>query len=102
MFYRRSVDDIFALFFPIDHADVFKEYLSSKYLNIIFSMEKEKDDCLRFLDVNIFRENGKFPTSAYRKKTFMGFIQTSNALRLRHAISLIKPLLLFQFVLWFY
>ena len=68
MFYRRSVDDIFVLFFPIDHADVFKEYLSSKYLNIIFSMEKEKDDCLPFLDVNIFRENGKFPTSAYRKK----------------------------------
>ena len=55
MFYRRSVDDIFALFFPIDHADVFKEYLPSKYLNIIFSMEKEKDDCLPFLDVNIFR-----------------------------------------------
>ena len=52
--------------FP-DHADKFKEYLSSKHPNINFSKEKEKDGCLPFSDVNIFRENEKFATNFYRK-----------------------------------
>ena len=32
----------------------FKEYLSSKHPNINFSVEKEKDGCLPFLNANIF------------------------------------------------
>ena len=72
VFYRRYVDDIFALFSSPDHADKFKEYLSSKHPNINFSTEKEKDGCLLFLDVNIFRKNEKFATNVYRKKTFSG------------------------------
>ena len=70
VFYRRYVDDIFALFSSPDHADKFKEYLSSKHPNTNFSIEKEKDGCLPFLDVNIFLENEKFATNVYRKKTF--------------------------------
>ena len=70
VFYRRYVDDIFALFSSPDHADKFNEYLSSKHPNLNFSIEKEKDSCLPFLDVNIFRENEKFATNVYRKKTF--------------------------------
>ena len=31
VFYRRYVDDIFALFSSLDHADKFKEHLSSKH-----------------------------------------------------------------------
>ena len=72
VFYRRYVDDIFALFSSPDHADKFKEYLSSKHPNINFSLEKEKDSCLPFLDVNIFRENEKFATNVNRRKTFSG------------------------------
>ena len=53
VFYRRYVDDIFALFSSPDHADKFKEYLSSKHHNINFSIEEEKDGCLPFSDVNI-------------------------------------------------
>ena len=37
-----------------------------------FSIEKEKDGCLPFLDVNIFRENEKFATNVCRKNTFSG------------------------------
>ena len=48
------------------------EYLSSKHPNINFSVEKEKDSCSPFLDVNIFRENKKFATNIYTKKTFSG------------------------------
>ena len=37
-----------------------------------FSLEKENDGRLSFLDINIFREKGKLVTNAYRKKTFSG------------------------------
>ena len=70
VFYRRYVDEIFALFSSPDHADKFKKYLSSIERKIIFSLEK--DGCLPFLDVNSFRENEKFATNVYRKRTFSG------------------------------
>ena len=63
VFYRHYVNDIFVLFSSPDHVDKFKEYLQSKHPNIKFSLEKEKNGRLPFLDVNIFRENGKFATS---------------------------------------
>ena len=42
VFYRRYVDDIFALFSSPDHADKFKEYLSSKHPNINFSIRERE------------------------------------------------------------
>ena len=48
VFYRRCVDDIFALFSSPNHADKFKEYMSSKHPIINFSIEKEEDGCLPF------------------------------------------------------
>ena len=41
-FYRRYIEDIFVLFCSPDHADRFREYLSSKHLNIKLSIEKEE------------------------------------------------------------
>ena len=72
VFYRRYIDDIFVLFSSLDQAEKFKKYLSSKHPNINFSLEKETEGRLSFLDVNIFREKGKFVTSVYRRKTFSG------------------------------
>ena len=46
VFYRRYVDDIFALFCFPDHAYKFKEYLSFKYRNIHLSIDKEKNEWL--------------------------------------------------------
>ena len=74
MFCRHYVDDIFALFSSPDHADKSTEYFSSKHSNIISSIEKEEDECLPFLDVNIFCENKKFATIVYRKNALNGFI----------------------------
>ena len=71
-FYRWYVDDIFVLFSSLNQAEKFKKYLSPKYPNINFSLEKENEGCLSFLDVNIFYEKGKFVTNVYRKKTFSG------------------------------
>ena len=80
-FYRSCIDDIFALFSSPNHADKFREYLSSKHPSIKFSVEKEEDDCFPFLDINIFRENDK----VYRKKRpSVGFIPTSKVLYLKH------------------
>ena len=70
--YRRYIDDIFVLFSSPHHADKFREYLLSKHPNINFSIEKEEDGPLPFLDINIFHENDKFATNIYRKKTFSG------------------------------
>ena len=72
VFYRRYVDGIFALFSSSDHGDKFTEYLSSKTLNINFYIEKDKDYCLPFLDVNNFLENKKSEINFYRKNKFSG------------------------------
>ena len=94
VFNRHYVDDIFALFPSPDHADKFKEYLSSKHPNIKFSIEKEEDGSLPFLDVNIFRESDKFATNVYRKKTFSGVYTNFKSFILEtYKIGLIKSLL---------
>ena len=46
--------------------------MNSKYKNINFSSETVKDGKMPFLDVNVFQENGKFVTNAYRKERFTG------------------------------
>ena len=94
MFYRRYIDDIFVLLSSPDHADKFREYLSSNHPNIKFSLEKEKDGCLPLLDVNIFRENDKFTSTIYRKKTFSGvYTNFKSCIPETYKIGLIKSLL---------
>ena len=72
VFYRRYVDDVFVLFSSLDQTEMLKKYSSSKHPNINFSLERENDGRLSFLNVNIFREKGKFGTNVYRKKIFSG------------------------------
>ena len=94
MFYRRYVDDIFALFSSPGYADKFKEYLLSKHLNINFSIEKEKDGFLPFLNVKFFRENEKFVTNVYRKMTFsVVYTNFKSFIPETYKIGLIKSLL---------
>ena len=100
--YRPYVHDIFALYQSSNHVGKFKEYLSSKHLNINFSIEKEKDGCLTFLDVNIFCENGKFGTNLYRKKTFGGVYTTFKSfIRETYKIGLTKSLPFWCLILCF-
>ena len=77
-----------------DHADKFKEYLSSKHPHINFPIEKEEDGCLPFLGVNIFLENKKFATNVYTKKTFSGvYTNFKSFIPETYKIGLIKSLL---------
>ena len=55
-----------------EHVKSFVDYMNSKHKNINFSFETEKDEQIPFLDVNVFRENGKLVTNVYRKETFTG------------------------------
>ena len=66
---RQYLDDIFKLFSSFDHAEKFKDYLSSKHPNIDFLLEKENYGGLSFL-YSIFCEKGKFVINVYWKKTF--------------------------------
>ena len=47
-----------------------------------------------FLDINVFRENGKFVTNVYRKETFTGvYTNFSSFITLEHKFGLVYTLL---------
>ena len=94
VFYKRYVDDIFVLFKKPEHIQLFVDYMNSKHKNISFSFETEKDGKMSFLDVNVFRENGKFVTNVYRKDTFTGvYTNFSSFIPLDYKFGLIYTLL---------
>ena len=72
IFYARYVDDIFVLVRSSEHVPKLSEYFSSKHPNIRFTYELENENTLPFLDVNVFRDAGKFSTTVHRKSTFSG------------------------------
>ena len=72
LYYRRYVDDILVLSNSAEHLKRFHRYLNSRYLNIPFTIENEKDNRMSFLEVNIIREKDKFTTSVYRQPTSSG------------------------------
>ena len=72
VYYRRYVDDIFALFRSTDHLENFTNYLNSKHKNIKFTHENESSNSLSFLDILISRSKNGFNISVYHKPTFSG------------------------------
>ena len=74
LFYRRYVDDTFCLFHSENQALLFFNYINSRHPNIRFTMGKEIDHKIPFLDV-LINNDTHFPvTSVYRKKTFKGLL----------------------------
>ena len=69
LFYRRYVDDIFAVFENRDQALGFLEYINSKHVNIKFTIEENNKGILNFLDV-VVNNNDVLTTSVYHKPTF--------------------------------
>ena len=68
----RYVDDTFAVFRNKEESGKLFQptKLSPSFSQITF--EKEKNNCLPFLDVNVERTVTSFETSVYRKPTFTG------------------------------
>ena len=75
LFYRRYVDDTFCLFDTEHDATLFFDYINDRHPNIRFTMEKEVDEKIPFLDVLIDNNQPLSPiTRVYRKKTFTGLL----------------------------
>ena len=72
MNYIRYVDDTFLLFWDESHIDSFQKYLNEQHPNIKFTVEKEHENVLPFLDVKVTRSDNQFITGTYRKPTFSG------------------------------
>ena len=69
---RFYVDDTFVLFKDPSHAPLFHNYINSKHPNIRFTIDRECQNHLPFLDCNVNRKNNCFDISVYRKNTFSG------------------------------
>jgi len=75
LFYRQYVDDTFRLFHYDSDALLFFHYINSRHPNIRFTMEKEVDHRIPFLDVLIDKNCSHAPIiRVYRKKTFTGLL----------------------------
>ena len=79
LLYRSYADDIFCMFRNEINAENFFKHLNSKHLNIKFTMEKENNKFLPFLDVLVKNEGRVFTTSMYRKKTATGLFTQYNS-----------------------
>ena len=67
--WRRYVDDTFVII-ASERIDEFHNHLNSINNNIQFTIEKENDNSIAFLDVKITKtENGDIFTNVYRKPT---------------------------------
>ena len=71
-YYRRYVDDIFVLFTSPKHLEAFRNFLNGRHANMSFTIEREKQNRMSFLDIAIIREDKTFTTSVYRKPIFSG------------------------------
>ena len=71
-YFRRFLDDTFAIFEKETHVTQFLDYLNGQHPKIKFTKEVEKDGCLPFLDIRIQRSGTNIDTSVYRKPSFTG------------------------------
>ena len=70
LLYLRYVDDCFVLVRSEKIMDEFFNVLNNAHEAINFTIEKEKNEELAFLDVLVKRKENRFLTSVYIKKTF--------------------------------
>ena len=72
LLYSRYVDDTFLLFRHPHSPEFFLDVANSCHPNIRFTLEKEENNSLAFLDVLVTRDASGFNTTVFRKKTFTG------------------------------
>jgi hypothetical protein len=71
-FWKRYVDDVFAIIHGNGDSEEILHQANNISLTVKFSVEQEKDDSLPFLDIVITRRENHLETSVYRKKTDSG------------------------------
>ena len=93
LYYRRYVDDTFAVFKNAEQCQLFLSYLNKQHSNIKFTLEMEKNGSLPFLDVLVQRNGAQLATSVYRKPTFTGLgMKFTSCLPSFYKVNLIKTL----------
>ena len=69
-YYRRYADDIFVLFTSPKHLEAFRNFLNGRHANMSFTIERERQSRMFFLDIAIIREDKTFIASVCRKPSF--------------------------------
>ena len=64
------MDDTIVAFNSPNHIDLFLEYINNQHRNIKFTVEKENNNSLPFLDTLIKKHDNSIKLSIYRKPTF--------------------------------
>ena len=72
LYYRRYVDDVFAIFKNEDEASIFLKYLNTHHKNIQFTMDTENGKKLNLLDVIVHKLDDGFGTEWAVKPTNTG------------------------------
>ena len=70
--YYRYMDDTVVVFNNEDECDLFLDSLNSLHPSLRFTLEKESNLAVPFLDVLVEKSPSTFITSIYRKPTFTG------------------------------
>ena len=72
--YFRYVDDTFAMFRNEEELENFFNQLNCLHPSLKFTFEKEKNNCLPFLNVNMERTVTGFKSSVYRKPESLKYL----------------------------
>jgi len=72
VFYKRYVDDVFAVFKSKEEADIFLEHINSFHQSLQFTIEHPVNNELNFLDVTVTIKDGTVSTRWLMKKTNTG------------------------------
>ena len=91
--YFRYVDDTFCVFGNETETGEFFSHLNSMHPVLRFTLEKEYNSALPFLDVLVCKETSAFLMTVYRKSTFTGlYIRRYSFSPKKRKINLIKTL----------
>ena len=95
---KRYVGDIFCMFGNEKDAENLFEFLNCQHENIKFTLEKESNKFLWFLDIFIKHEGNRFSASVYWKKTSIGlFTQFHSSTPMSYKIRLVRCLIHIDF-----
>ena len=73
-FYKKYVDDIFAVFESESDADAFYSYLNTRHENIKFTFENMKGNKLPCSDILINNNESNLQTVVFQKNTYTGLL----------------------------
>ena len=93
-FYKRYLDDTFAIFNNENEATSFFAHINNIHPNIKFTIEKQQSNTLPFLDLSVHYNDNTFNSSVYRKPTFTGLgLSFFSCSPLKYKINSIQTLL---------